>query len=201
MTSAPYSVESKNSLMEAIFNIQQNAEYIKKETSGQVGQGRFKYANLTSTWDSIKQLLKENQIVVYGSPTSRDGAGSSGNFYKNTLHHIPSGESITEYMAMVLTRQDPQAVGSAITFYRRYMTTAQLGLIPDDDNDARQQRLATAQQKIQIVGAVKETFTNDGEWKPEQINQTIENVIGKHPSQIREDEADNVIDLIKAYRA
>jgi len=193
--------ENKSGIMHAIFNIQQQAGYIKRESEGQVGASRkFKYANLTDTWETIKQLLKDNQIVVYGSPTSRDENGSAGNYFKNTLHHLPSGEEKTEYMMMVLTRQDPQAVGSAITFYRRYMTTAQLGLIPDDDNDAREQRLATAQQKMQIVGAVKETFPQDIEWKPEQINQTIENIIGKHPSLIREDEADNVVDLIKAYR-
>lgn len=187
-------------IMDAIFNIQQSAEYIKKNSNGQVGQGKFKYANLTDTWESIKQLLKDNEVVVYGSPTSENGNKVSGNFFKNMLYHLPSGESVTEYMPMVLTRQDPQAVGAAITFYRRYMTTSQLGLIPDDDNDAREHRLATAQQKLQIVGAVKLTFENDGDWKPEQINQTIENIIGKHPSQIREAEADNVVELIKAYK-
>lgn len=186
--------------MWAIFNIQQQAGYLKKDSSGQVGQGKFKYANLTTTWDAIKQLLKENEVVVYGSPTSENGHGASGNYFKNTLHHLPTGEERTEYMMMVLTRQDPQAVGAAITFYRRYMTTAQLGLIPDDDNDARGQRLATLEQKRKIVGAVKLTFgASDKEMTPDQINSTIESVIGKHPSLIREEEADNVLDLIKSY--
>lgn len=194
------STENKSGLMQAIFNVQQQAGYLKKESSGQVGQGKFKYSNLTSTWDSVKQLLKDNEIVVYGSPTSSDERGITGNYYKNTLHHLPSGEEKTEYMMMVLTRQDPQAVGAAITYYRRYMTTTQLGLIPDDDNDAREQRLATAQQKLQIVGAVKMTFNNDGkEWRPEDINNTIQNIIGKHPSQIRESEAEQVVELIRAY--
>lgn len=190
----------KTGIMQAIFNVQQGAEYLQKTSTGQVGQGKFKYSNLTTTWDAIKQLLKENKLVIYGSPTSSDGKGSSGNFYKNTIHHLPSGEERTEYMMMVLTRQDPQAIGAAITYYRRYMTTTQLGLIPDDDNDAREQRLATAQQKISIVGAVKLTFGElDKKWLPEDINNTIQNIIGKHPSQIREDEADNVIDLIRSY--
>lgn len=195
--------ETKTSgIMQAIFNVQQGAGYLKKDSQGQVGQGKFKYTNLTGTWEAIKQLIKDNQIVIYGSPTSHDGQGHTGNYYKNTLHHIPTGEEQTEYMAMVLTRQDPQAVGSAITFYRRYMTTAQLGLIPDDDNDAREQRLATYEQKKKIVGAVKLTFAGaeDAEMLPEKINSTIESIIGKHPTQIREDEADNIIDLIKSYK-
>lgn len=186
----------KTAIMQAIQNVQQQAEYIKRESDGQVGQGKFKYANLTSTWEAIKQLLKENDIVVYQTPTGGSGGGM-GNLFKTTLYHLKSSQSVTEIMPMVLTRQDPQALGAAITFYRRYMITSMLGLIPDDDNDAREQRLATAQQKLQIVGAVKLTFPDISE--PEHINKTLENIVGKHPSLIREDEADNVIALIKAY--
>jgi hypothetical protein len=194
------SLASTSEIMLAIQNVQQQAEYIKRESDGQVGQGKFKYANLTSTWEAIKQLLKENGLVVYQTPTGGVN-GSGGNLFKTTLYHLPSGQSVTETMPMVLTRQDPQALGAAITFYRRYMITSMLGLIPDDDNDAREQRLATLEQKKRIVGAVKETLGDkDTEWRPEQINTTIENIIGKHPSLIREDEADNAVDLIKSYK-
>lgn len=187
-------------IYEAIFAVQQSAEYIKKDKNGQVGAGKFKYADLLSTWESVKQLLKDNKIVVISNPTSSAGSGAAGTYFKMTLRHIDSGTEITEYMMMVLTRQDPQALGAAITFYRRYMLTSMLGLIPDDDNDAREQRLATAQQKMQIVGAVKLTFGDDREWQPQEINQKIEDIIGKHPSQIRESEADNIIELIKSYK-
>lgn len=194
--------EQNKKLMNAIHNVQQKADYIKKESKGQVGQGKFNYANLVSTWEAIKQLLKDEGITIYQTPTYTIPAGTgivqTGHFFKTTLYHNESGESVTEYMQMILTRQDPQAMGAAITFYRRYMLTSMLGLIPDDDNDAREQRLATAQQKIQIVGAVKLTFGD--ELKPEQINSTIENIIGKHPSNIREDEAENVVNLIMAYK-
>ena len=188
-------------IYEAIFAVQQSAEYIKKDKQGQVGAGKFKYADLINTWEAIKQLLKDNKIVVISTPTSNNGSGVGGTFFKMTLRHVPSGSEITEYTMMVLTRQDPQALGAAITFYRRYMLTSMLGLIPDDDNDAREQRLATAQQKLQIVGAVKMAIDNgDKDWTPQAINDTIQNIIGKHPSQIREAEAEGVIDLIKAYK-
>lgn len=180
-------------LMQAIQNVQQQADYIKKTADGQVGQGKFKYATLTNTWDSVRQLLKDNDLVVIQTPTSISGA----QYFKTTLHHIPSGEAMSETMAMVLTRQDPQALGAAITFFRRYMLTSMLGLIPDDDSDAREHRLATLEQKRKIVGAVKLAFPDVTE--PAQINQALENILGKHPSQIREDEADNAIELIKSY--
>lgn len=187
----------QDKLMEAIFNVQQAAEAIEKTATGQVGSRSYKYANLNDTWDTVKDLLKSNKLVVYSSPVAMAG-GSFGNFFKTTIYHTPSGQSITEYMPMVLTRQDPQGIGAAITYYRRYMLTSMLGLIPDDDNDAREHRLATAQQKQMVVGALKLTFPDVT--TPDMINQTIENIIGKHPSKIREDEADNVVDLIKAYK-
>lgn len=191
----------KEDIYSAIFNVQQQAEYIKKDKDGQVGQGKFKYADFVSTWDAVKQLLKDNQVVVISTPSSNNGQSVQGNFFKMTLRHIPSGTEVSEHMTMVLQRQDPQALGAAITFYRRYMLTSMLGLIPDDDNDAREHRLATLEQKKKIVGAVKLTFgTEEKEMTPDQINTTIESVIGKHPSQIRESEADNVVELIKAYK-
>lgn len=190
--------ETKSGLMEAIQNVQQQAEMVKKNADGQVGQGKFKYANLAETWLTVKQLLKDNGIVVIQSPTSTSGT-SQGQFFKTTLHHIPTGEEMTEIMGMVLTRQDPQALGAAITFYRRYMLTSMLGLIPDDDNDAREHRLATLEQKKKIVGAVKLVYP-DLTTTPDSINQTLQNILGKHPAEIREDEADNAIELIQSFK-
>jgi hypothetical protein len=183
-------------IMQAIQNVQQQAGFIQKNSNGQVGQGKFKYANLADTWLSVKQLLKDNDIVVYQTPTSTNG-GTQAQYFKTTLHHLPTGEEVSETMGMVLTRNDPQALGAAITFYRRYMLTSMLGLIPDDDNDAREHRLATLEQKKKIVGAVRLSFPEIT--APEQINQTLENILGKHPSQIREDEADKAIELIQSY--
>lgn len=187
-------------IMGAIMNVQQAAKAIQKTSEGQVGTRKYKYANLNDTWESVKQLLKDNGLVVYSSAVANTPHLNSGNFFKTTIYHVESGESVTEYMPMVLTKPDPQGVGAAITYYRRYMLQTMLGLIPDDDNDAREQRLATLEQKKKIVGAVKLTFSEAEGWKPEQINSSIENIIGKHPSQIREDEAEEVINLISSYK-
>lgn len=188
--------ESLSEIMKAIKNIQQKADPIKKNATGQVGSRTYKYNNLNDTWETIKVLMDENDLVVYQAPMTTQ---SGGTMFKTTLYHTESSQFITEVMPMILTKQDPQGIGAAITYYRRYMITSMLGLIPDDDNDAREHRLATAEQKMQIVGAVKLIFPDMTE--PAQINTTLENIIGKHPSKIREDEAKNVIELVKAYKA
>jgi uncharacterized protein (DUF3820 family) len=52
------------------------------------------------------------------------------------LIHAESGEQITSHMPLVLTKQDPQSQGSALTYARRYALLAILGLVGDEDDDA-----------------------------------------------------------------
>lgn len=187
--------EDIKQVMGAIQAVQQNAGAIQKTTKGQVGSREYRYANLNDTWDTIKDLMAANKLVVTQSPTT--GAGQMGEFFSTTIYHIESGEYISETMQMVLSRNDPQAIGAAITYYRRYMLTSMLGLIPDDDNDAREQRLATVQQKAQIVGAIKRIYPELK--KPNEIVEAIQGIIGKAPGNIREDEAKGALDMINAF--
>lgn len=189
-----YMTETKN-IMQAIQNVQQAAETVSKGTKGQVGSREYMYANLKDTWDAIKPLLKSNDLVIVQSPITAEN--NVGGFFETTIYHTKSGESITKTMQMILQRDDPQAIGAAITYYRRYMITSMLGLIPDDDNDAKDHRLATAVQKARMVGAVKQIYP-DLE-KPQDIISTLENIVGKHPSRIRENEADEAVKLIQAF--
>lgn len=191
-------MEEVDQIMKAIFNVQQKAGYINKSSEGQVGQRKYKYANLNNTWENVKQLLKDNNLVVYSSPVSSSPGSSVGTFFKMTLYHTESNQSITEYMPMILMKQDPQGIGAAITYYRRYMLQTMLGLIPDDDNDAKEHRLATIEQKKKIVGTVRTIFPDLT--TPDQINGLLDNIAGKHPSRILEEEVDNVINLILAYK-
>jgi hypothetical protein len=46
-----------------------------------------------------------------------------------------SGDSIEHAVPMVLTKQTPQEVGAAITYYRRYAWASVLGIASDDDDD------------------------------------------------------------------
>jgi hypothetical protein len=182
-------------LMLAIKNVQQNAGSIAKTTKGQVGTRTYNYANLNDTWETIKDLLNNNHLVVVQSPVTAEN--NVGGYFETMIYHTESEQYVIKRMQMVLQREDPQAIGSAITYYRRYMLTSMLGLIPDDDNDAREHRLATAEQKGRLVGAIKDVYPEIDRGK---ITEAIQNITGKHPSNIREDEADRYTDLIKAYK-
>lgn len=190
--------ESVTSIMKAIGNVQQSVPPLKRESTGSTGKRTYRYTTLDKVWTAAQQALKDNNLVVTQSPTT--GEASIGEFFRTTIFHTESGEFISETMQMVTVKNDPQAIGSAITYYRRYMLVSMLGLIVQgDDNDATEHRLATAVQKAKIIGAVKEIFPDvTGQV---QIIETIQNIIGKHPSYIREDEADDALATIKAFTA
>lgn len=194
--------ESTKNIMNAIHSVQQNAGTVSKATKGQVGTRTYRYANLIDTWDAVKGLMGREKLVVIQSPTIGDSDSGAvqtvgRNFFTTKIIHVESSEWIEETMEMILQRSDPQGIGAAITYYRRYMLTSMLGLIPDDDNDAKDHRLATAQQKQRLMGAVKQVWPEVT--KPEDIVRTIQNICGKFPGNIREDEAEDMISLIKAF--
>ncbi len=187
--------DSITSLMKAIQEVQQNAGTITKTAKGQVGSREYKYANLGDTWEAVSDLMKANNLVVVSSPSTGDQA--MGQYFETTIYHTESGEWMTAIMQMTLQRDDPQAIGAAITYYRRYQLTSMLGLIPDDDNDAREHRLATAEQKKRLVGAVKQVYPDIS--KAEDIITTLQNITGKYPGNIRADEAEEAINLVLAF--
>lgn len=190
--------ESIMKLMAAVQSVQQTVPALKRDATGSTGQRTYKYTTLDKVWEAASQAIKDAGLVVSQSPTTGDS--SMGDFFQTTIYHVESGEYIRETMMMRVDKNDPQAIGSAITYYRRYMLVSMLGLIiQGDDNDAADHKLATAVQKARIIGAVKEIFPDvQGQ---AQIIETVKNIVGKHPSYIREDEADDALALVKAFTA
>ena len=182
--------------MEAIFNVQHAVGIIKRESTGSTGNRNYKYTSLDKVWEAAQGALKDQKLAVTQAPTAGE---HGGNYFQTTIYHIESGQSVTQKMQMVIVKDDPQSIGSAITYYRRYMLLSMLGLITVDDSDAVEHKLATAQQKAKLVGAVKEIFPDINTHR--EIIETIQNIVGKHPSYIREEEADDCLDLIKAFTA
>lgn len=190
--------QSIKNLMVAIQKVQQAVPPLKREALGSTGNRSYKYTTLDKVWEAASQSLKSNDLVVTQSPTS--GESNIGEFFETVIYHLPSEEWISQTMMMRTAKDDPQGVGSAITYYRRYMLVSMLGLIVQgDDTDAAEHKLATAQQKAKIIGAVKQIFPEVD--KQADIISTIQNIVGKHPSYIREDEAEDALKLIMAFTA
>jgi hypothetical protein len=90
---------------------------------------KSKYADLSSIVDAIKGPLSANGIA-YVQTTDTD---DSGVLVETTLIHS-SGQWISGSLRMRPVKDDPQGIGSCITYARRYGLQAIVGLDADDDD-------------------------------------------------------------------
>lgn len=100
---------------------------------------KSKYATLDNILEEIKEPLKKANLTFAQMPME-------GGKLKTLLLEVESGESIESTMDILITKSDPQAQGSAITYARRYALSAILGIATDEDDDGN---AATPQAKPQ----------------------------------------------------
>jgi len=98
-----------------------------------------KYADLAEIWKTIREPLTANGLSVTQLP---DDAFTDRIDEKNIVMKVAvetvllheSGEWISSRTVLPLVKRDPQAVGSAITYARRYGLSAILGIHQEDDD-------------------------------------------------------------------
>lgn len=96
------------------------------------------YADLASVWEACRAALAGNGLAVVQTP-STNGKTVSVTTY---LLHL-SGEWMRGICAADARDGGPQAVGSVITYLRRYSLAAMVGVAPaDDDAEAGEGRTA-----------------------------------------------------------
>lgn len=93
---------------------------------------KSKYADLTSVWEACSDALKKYGLAISQSPGQvlKDPARME---LKTTIIHESGAESWS-IMEIPLTKLDPQGLGSAITYARRYSLAAILGIVVQDDD-------------------------------------------------------------------
>jgi hypothetical protein len=90
-----------------------------------------KYADLSAVLETIEAPLWDNGLLLLQRFTHDQG----GAILVTELIHAASGERIASEVPVVSKDPtDPQKIGAAITYYRRYSLLALLGLAPEDDD-------------------------------------------------------------------
>ncbi len=93
---------------------------------------KSKYADLASCWDACREALQTNGIAVLQLLGSNDCGVVT---LRTELVYGPTGESVhTTLNVPIKDATDPQKLGSAVTYCRRYALCAALGICPDDDD-------------------------------------------------------------------
>lgn len=90
---------------------------------------KSKYADLASIWVACRHALPKHGLAVL-QPVASDGPSVT----ITTLLVHSSGEWLAEALTMRAQQDTPQAIGSAITYGRRYGLAAMVGIAPEDDD-------------------------------------------------------------------
>lgn len=99
---------------------------------------KSKYADLASVWDACRDPLAKNELSIVQFPQA-EGAKVT---VVTRLGHA-SGQWIESELSAHAKDDSPQAVGSAITYLRRYSLQSVVGVAPeDDDGEAAQDKTA-----------------------------------------------------------
>jgi len=93
---------------------------------------KSKYADLASCWDACRSSLSKNGLAVVQAPTTE-----AGETYLVTILMHSSGQSVRSSLKVQPAKEDMQALGSALTYARRYALAAMVGIAQvDDDGNA-----------------------------------------------------------------
>jgi len=112
-----------------------------------------KYSDLTAVIEAIKGPLNEEDIAVVQLPTSRDDRDDMVGLTTRLLHS--SGEWIEDTIFVKMKDTSPQAVGTMISYLRRYCLKATVGLA-DADDDAEAAQKAFREEQPRTGDAPKE---------------------------------------------
>lgn len=97
------------------------------------GTTKGRYADLESVWDACREPLTKHGLSVIQLPTMLNNEPA----LETMLAHS-SGEWVSDVALLNPVKKDPQGLGSAISYMRRYALAAAVGVIQTDDdgNDA-----------------------------------------------------------------
>jgi len=95
---------------------------------------RSKFVSLPKLLETVRPILNDSGLVLIQSPAVLvDGT----QVLRTELMHAESGERVFSETLLMLSKNDAQAQGSAITYARRYALLSMLGLAGDEDDDGK----------------------------------------------------------------
>ncbi len=125
-----YSSENVTELSKALIEVQKVLAPAPKDAENRFVKA--KYATLNSVMSTCKPALLANGILLTQYPIPVEGENLG---LVTKLVHAESGQFLASLAVIPLSKHDPQAMGSAITYGRRYSLSAMLGIVTEEDDD------------------------------------------------------------------
>jgi hypothetical protein len=122
---------------------------VTRARTGDAGSYTYRYADLGDVLADVRPVLAEHGLA-HVQLVETEPAGQVVAVRVRTMIVHTSGQALLSPTLHLLAPADPQRVGSALTYARRYSATTTLGIAGDDDDDAaaaKPRRQATQQRQ------------------------------------------------------
>ncbi len=118
---------------------------------------KSKYSTLAQIWEVIREPIAKNGLSVFQDVTSRDGMISI-----TTRVSHSSGQWI-EFgpLDIPLLKKDAQAVGSAISYGKRYALSAALGVVSEEEDDDAESAMNGCKAALHVERKPISNFNRD----------------------------------------
>ena len=120
--------DKTDEFFKALAAFQEECEAPKKNSFNPAFKSR--YVNLEGVLDTIRPYLARHGFVIQQHPVQAEG----GVGILTHMHHLPSNQWVRSSFTLPLAKNDAQAVGTGISYGRRYSLLAILGLAAEDDD-------------------------------------------------------------------
>jgi hypothetical protein len=138
MTDLVDTLEAEAAFAAALAIVQSNMPQVGKDKSASIrsdkGSYTYKYADLASILDAVSPVAAAQGFSFMATPTLSAGGAF---VLRYCLLHKGGHREGGEYPLPDPSRSTPQQVGSHITYARRYVYCAMLGVAADEDDDGR----------------------------------------------------------------
>lgn len=124
----------RNKLFEALSKAQAVMKGARKDSDNPYFKSS--YADLSSVWEACQKPLTDNGLAVAQTVDYQDGK-----IFVVTILGHSSGQYLESRLPLPANITDPQKIGAAITYFRRFGLQAITGVCPiDDDGESIAQR-------------------------------------------------------------
>lgn len=169
---------------------------------------RSKYASLGSVVEACKEALNKNKIVFIQGSHSDKELPKMICVTTRLLHE--SGEYIEDTIAVPYVQDTPQALGSSLTYARRYGLSALLGIVSDEDDDGNSGSVEAPKpldppkpkkpSKLEKQKTLSNLAIKAGVKDANDFSQLVKSLIGKEiakSSDLSEQELDTLISILE----
>jgi len=120
---------------------------------------KSKYADLASVWDVCRGPLSENGLSI----VQAIAVPAPGETILQTILLHTSGQLIVSSYPVKPVKDDPQGMGSAITYARRYALMAMIGIAPEDDDGESAVRRAPKDGPVEKKASTSSVLATDAQ--------------------------------------